>query len=227
MSLKSIAFQLIISASFATSAIALPPGPITGRLNSRAELEAVLGDSAVTETFETFQVPPNPLGMAGFFGPLTSNSIVRGQGPGLVKPGISFQVPSELQWYDTTAFGGNSKRLSFSSGDAYNISFDPPVHAFGIDFTAIPMTSGSSSLYVYDTTGDTVGRFEYGTVNDPQTPTFVGFAHPDGIGGIGILTFGGGPILDNFTFGRVPEPSGISIAALLGAAFFLRCRHLS
>ena len=214
----------VVIATFSLASALTAASPI-GRLDSRSQLDAILGTASVTENFEAFEVPTNnELGYFNFFGPLTSNSVIQGQGPGLVVSGISIRTNSQLQWYNTAALGGNSKRLGFTSGQAYLIDFSTPVSAFGFDFTAVPTTSGSSSMYVYDTKGDTVGQFQYALVNNPLVPTFAGFSHPDGISGVEIFTFQGGPILDNFTFGRVPEPSAL-ILATVGSVIVLSSRR--
>src|SRR5262245_22042421 len=74
---------------------------------NRALLNSLLGGSATTEDFENLVVAPNAF--IEFDAPLDSTSVKLGQGPGLVVPGIRFNLsPGSLQVYGTTVFGGNS-----------------------------------------------------------------------------------------------------------------------
>jgi hypothetical protein len=190
---------------------------------SREALIALLGDKVVTETYEANSVAADTF--AEFDGPLDSTSTPNGQGPGIVEPGIRFNVfPGSLQIYGETVFGGNSQRLSFSATSVYHITLDPPVTAFGLDMLSLPGYSGEPSISVYDPNDIFLGSFPVGVVNHPQNPTFFGFQNAGGISRFDITVFTGGPILDNVTFERiVPEPDTIllftaaSFALLVGA----------
>jgi hypothetical protein len=182
-------------------------------LPSRAQLDAFLGSSAVTADFETYSIQPDKF--VGIGAPLDSQRIVNGQGPGLVPPGVAIAERTELQWYGTTVFGGNSKRLGFSSGSPYTITFNPPIVAFGVDLLSLPNHGDTVNIEVYSGPGR-IGSFDSPLVDDPQRPTFVGFRSPSflKISSVFISTFEGGPILDNLTFGRVPEPTTAMITAV-------------
>jgi hypothetical protein len=204
----------------ATSAAAFN---VAGRLSSRAELNNVLGPFAVHEDFETYEIAPYTF--EGFSSPLNANTIARGQGPGLVKQGIQFANQNELQWYGTTVFGGNSKRLSYSSGSQWDVLFTPPVTAFGVDLLSLETLSGITSISIINSADQVVEQFHSGNINSPRDPTFVGYAYPAGIRRITLGTYVGGPVFDNFTFGRVPEPSSFTAASAALLALLTRRRQ--
>jgi hypothetical protein len=193
---------------------------------TRAQLNALLGGGGKTENFEKFSVPDN--NFIEFSSPLDSTSIKNGQGPGLVVPGIRFAInPGGLQVYGTHVFGGNSQRLSFSATSAYLNTFNPPVTAFGLDLLALQGFSGSPQIAIYDAAHSFLGSFPVGTVGDPIMPTFFGFQHAGGISEFDITVFGGGPILDNVTFGNaVPEPATFPLILVTTLASLAARRRL-
>lgn len=196
----------------------------SGVLSSRSDLSDLLGNAAVTEGFELFSLPPESF--REFAGSLDASTTLLGQGPGLVVPGVRFSVYpiGQLQWYGTTLFGGDSQRLSFSLTIQYRIEFSPPVSAFGIDLGALPGHNNKSQFSVYNRQQMLVGMFDSADIDDPIDTTFAGFAFLPGISKVEFSAFAGGPIIDNVTFGRVPEPT--SAALLLACAMFARrIRH--
>jgi len=205
--------NLILASLFlATSTSDVWANSAGSRLTTRAQLEAILGSTAVTEDFESYAISPNAFD--GFSSPLDSTTAIRGQGPGLVIPGFRVRTEvGELQWYGTTVFGGNSKRLSFSSGQYMFVHFTRPVTAFGVDLLSLEGYSGRALIELFAPgPGDKlIGSFDSEVVNNAQTPTFVGYAEPAGIGIFTISTFVGGPTLDNLTFQGVPEPGGMAL----------------
>lgn len=179
---------------------------------TRVELAQLLGPAAVTEDFQSFAVPASEF--REFEGSLDSAAVKLGQGPGLVEPGIRFNVYpiGQLQWYGTQVFGGDSQRLSFSLTDAYGIDFSPPVRGAGLDLTSLEMLSGTANVRVFDNQGSQIAHFASSPIASPTEGTFVGYFHADGISRIEITTFEGGPILDDLIFAPVAEPTAGTLA---------------
>jgi hypothetical protein len=192
------------------------------RLNTRAELDAALGPTAVSADFETYQIAP--LVAEGADGPLTSSTVFRGQGPGLVPPGISIDHVSNLQWIGVGFREATSQRLGFSSLSPWTISFTPPTKAFGAELFASPGRVGVPSVEIFDGNDQLIASFFTDVVASPTDPVFFGYVHDLGIGRVQLGSFVGGPSLDNLTFARVPEPSAAS-AALVAAVVGLAVRR--
>lgn len=183
---------------------------------TRSDLLNQLGSGAVTETFESYSISP---GMAAMLDTATldSSTIVNGQGPGLVSPGVSFKTAGELTNYGNVLqlnapgyYGASSNEL-LSDTTGINIAFSAPVNAFGLDLRDFSGYTSSTDIYVYDSSGNLV----YSTSNMglDGNPMFWGYGYYLGISKVVLLSpeSAWSPIIDNVTFGSssVPEPTSI------------------
>ncbi|MCD6051803.1 MAG: hypothetical protein K0Q55_3212, partial [Verrucomicrobia bacterium] len=85
-------------------------------ISSRAVLAARLESAAVTEDFESFVFPDEAALRVGVI--LDASSIIAGQGPGLVKPGVRLSAPDAematwrgLQWDRQFSYGLQSAAM--------------------------------------------------------------------------------------------------------------------
>jgi hypothetical protein len=72
-------------------------GIVSGLIEDRVALEAILAEDAKTEDFESISLPPNGLLQLG--PALNSETIHNGNGPGLVIPGVTFLTQTDTQIY--------------------------------------------------------------------------------------------------------------------------------
>ena len=181
-------------------------------LPDRASLNALLGARAVSEPLETYQVEsprdPDILGST-----LSSTTVVNGQGPGLVKPGVIFSLdpavspPPTLQWNPSGYFGLTTKTLAGSRSTLLAITFSAPTTAFGVAVKTYVQFSDTVVAVVYAADGVTeLGRRNLSLVGTGAV--FLGYSNPDA--GIGRVTLTSTtrpftPVIDDLAFGALPR----------------------
>jgi hypothetical protein len=200
------------------------------QIPTRADLVTLLGGPGTIEDFESYSIAP---GSATFTGitDLNSSTIVNGQGPGLVKPGLDFTFGTgELQWDGAGYFGSPSKEIlsGAPAGQPLTIKFtDGTVDAFGVDLRAFSGYAATADVKIYaldDTT--LVGEISGVALSTDGTPVFAGWHNAGGIGEV-VLSQDGqpwSPIIDNLEYGAaapsgVPEPSSLVVFGVAGVAF--------
>ena len=194
----------------------------------RSTLNAILGASAVTETFEGYSISAGNAEVLGVT-TLDSTTVANGQGPGLVIGGFSISS-SELQWNGNGYYGLSTE--SVSGSDPLTIDFTSLTRAFGVDLETYSGFPNTFNATVYATDNTTVIGMISGISVPTPSAVFFGFQDTAGIGSVTFSDASAGfsPVLDNLEFGSggaVPEPSSIVLgctAALIGLVYSLRRR---
>ena len=223
----------LIKFVLASAAIALGLATQAGaqRINTRAELDALLGANQVLEDFESFDVAVGDAVNLDVFS-LDHNSIVNGQGPNLVEPGAAYSDPSQiqLQWNGDQYFGLNTKTIlsNGNSGDI-RISFSPLVQAMGIDTRAYQGFPYDGFFDVYAGGGGLLDSIAFSLIGGGAENVFLGYRHDAGIGAVVIRSdnYHWSPLIDNNGYGNlIPEP-GTLAAVALGLLTLRRARRKS
>ena len=187
---------------------------IASVVTSREELAGQLGAAAITENFEGFVLAPDTAARVGTV--LDSNSVVSGQGPGLVQPGLRFtQSPAGegLQWDRQFGYGLLSEALV--SDNKMIVDFTTPVTHVGFDMfwyhTQYP-PANPSTIQVF--AADQVTLLYTTNIFEPFAPDayFFGYANTNTIGRVILFRDEGGSLgvtalIDNLTFGFAPTLS--------------------
>ena len=202
-----------IALSYVASAQVIP---------DRATLNALLV-SSTTDDFETFNIADGTATGLDVFS-LDSTTIANGQGPGLVNPGATYidSNSDRLQWNGHTYFELNTKTI-IVPGD-FLITYQSVPQAMGIDakpFEGFPF-SGAMEIYDGATLLHTINFNMAGTAGEIK---FLGYQNAAGITHVVLkdLTDPFSPIIDDHTYGLVPEPASLTVLGL-GALALLRRR---
>lgn len=183
-------------------------------ISSRFILAAQLGQAAVIEDFESYIFPDEAAIRVGVM--VDEDSIIEGQGPGLVKPGVRFIAPDAefatwrgLQWDRQFSYGLTSAAMV--TDGLLVADFTVPVTHVGFDMfwfnIGTPLTT-PSTVQIYATDDTTL---LYSTnIFEPFAPDFHFFGYSDtrGIGKIVLFRdeapfISVSPIIDNLIFGYV------------------------
>jgi hypothetical protein len=208
---KSLAVSALLLTSFNTHA---------GIINSRTDLNTLLGGNQVLEDFET----PRLSGQVRYLGgPLNDDTTFSATlGNHLVQPGVTFQRNPDytlasgyrgIDWNPAGYFGAASQALSGAGGSGgasirndFQIVFTAPVTAFGVDLMAYSGYAADGIVSVYDTAGTLLSSTNIsGTAG---TGTFFGWENADGIGKITVHDTPDRNYIqfDNLGFGVTPVP---------------------
>jgi hypothetical protein len=182
-----------------------------GTIATRNELVGQLGAGAITENFETFVLPPDGTARVGTN--LNSDSVVAGQGPGLVKPGLTFiQSPARegLQWDRQFGYGLLSEALV--SDKKMIIDFANPVTHVGFNMFWYHTEFAPANPTTVEVYGPDKASLLYTTnIFEPFAPDFYFFGYADGNGIGRIILFrqegsslGVTALIDDLTFGFAP-----------------------
>ncbi len=179
------------------------------RLNSRNQLDSLLGSNRIYEDFESFSVSFE--GQLVSTVPLNSTSTFAGQGPGLVQDGATYQSGggSGRLWLNGDGYYGlKSKTLGDSSewgGNGIQILYTSSVNAIGFDMQNYVGYGMAGMVSVYDTVD---GLISTTSVNGG----FFGWENIAG-GGIGSVFIAANDrnyiMIDNHGYGIVPEPATV------------------
>jgi hypothetical protein len=198
----------LVAAAVSSSAWA---GPVA----TRAALDAMLGAGATNENFESYPVASG--GLVGVGASLSSTSTPNGQGPGLIAAGVTISTSSgSVTWQGDNFYGLPSKTMGTDVSFDITIDFTAFADAVGVDllnYGGYPSTYDVTVFALDDTT--VLQQFTGYTFPSAVTPLFFGFENAGGIGSLRIdRTSGFGPVIDNLTFGTVPEPASIALVAM-------------
>lgn len=215
MKTQTIALMVVISVS----------GAYAQQIGDRATLNSLLA-SSTTDDFESYNISSgSATGMNVTF--LDSLTIVNGQGPGLVNVGATYSDPSilQMQWNGDQYFGLNSKTiLSNGSTGAIRIDYSGGVHAMGLDARAFSGFGYSGVMDVYNG-ATSVGSIGFSLTNGGSESVFLGWQNGGGITHVIVSSgaFSWSPIIDDHTYGAVPEPMTMAVLGA-GLAFLSRRR---
>jgi hypothetical protein len=195
-------------------------GVQASQINTRTDLDNLLGANQVFEDFETPAITSQTRYSGG---PFNSSVDFAGLGTGLVVDGITFQRNTSvvdvgapgyrgIDWNPNGYFGATSQRLSGAGGSGgastrndFQFIFTVPVTAFGVDLTAYSGFASTGKASVYDTSDNLLGTVN---VSGTVAGTFFGW---ENTGGIGKVYFHDNPNqnyiqFDNLGFGVAPVP---------------------
>lgn len=202
---------LFVAAGFATIASAQ-------QIGTRAQLNTILGGGGTTDNFETYTGLGSGAVNLGITH-LDSTTVVNGQGPGLVNSGASYDSVGNngLQWNGAGYFGQTSQDF-LSNNQTLKITYSGFVQAMGVDLSTFAGYGDTFTITVYNAAGAQLGQVQ---IVDSGTSGMSEFFGWQSSGGIASVTFsdavhGWSPIIDNHTYGAVPEPASM-LALALGA----------
>ncbi|MCL4222033.1 MAG: hypothetical protein KJZ65_11770 [Phycisphaerales bacterium] len=177
---------------------AVAPVATAQPIETRAQLEAVLGDALVLEDFEGFSIhggtsvaAPNPL-----------NSATQPAGWGIM-PGVTYSSPHWLRVYASFVWGDDSNVLA--GGDDLLIAFDQPQQAVGLDVVSITGNVMYHDVVTFSHGEDVLGTVELDLL--PGGEAFVGWRHPAGITHVRVreTATAGWAIIDNVAWGLMAD----------------------
>ncbi len=214
--------------AFAVGGLALAPAVQGAALADRPALQAVLGGPGTLEDFESYVVAVPGTADAMGVELLDSTTIVNGQGPGLVVPGVTFTAPpgDGLQWDDVGYVGAPSKEIlvGVPAGQPLGIDFAGAVGAFGVDLRAFTGFSATATMTIFAADDTSViGVLSSLSLGGGGSPIFAGWEDAGGIGRVELTQtdWPWSPIIDNLEFGShdgTPVPEAGSTLASLGLA---------
>jgi hypothetical protein len=177
---------------------------------SRDDLENILGGPGTIEDFSAYSIADGTADATGV-SELNADTIVNGQGPGLVQPDLDFTFASGLlQWDGAGYFGSPSKEILSGAppGQPLTITFTSgTVTAFGVDLRAFSGFGATADMKVFALDGTTlIGELSGITLPDTGVPVFAGWYDPDGIGVVQLTQTAQpwSPIITNLEYGTAP-----------------------
>lgn len=200
---------------------AVPLGASAQQINDRATLNSLL-TSSVTDDFESFDIGSGGATTTDVSS-LDSGSVVNGQGPGLVNPGATYSGDGSIQWNGDQYYNIATKSiLDNSSNGTLKIDYANGTQAMGLDANNFVGFGYSGQMDVYNG-ASLVGTVKFNLAGNGGETVFLGYQNAAGITSVVISspTYSWSPIIDNHTYGVVPEP--FSMATLgIGALALLR-----
>ncbi len=207
----------------AVAAIALlftPASASAGLIADRVALQTQLGAAAITEDFESWTselVSDSP------FTVLDADTVIAGQGPGIVNPGLRFtniasnRNVDDLQLDRRSEFSIPSGSL-LAEGGTLVIDFLVPITHAGFDFFQFDGFADTASVQVFASDDSTVIFQTARVLPAPNAPasTFFGYTDLGGIGSVRIRSTvkGWSPLVDDLTYGDIPEPASLCMLGL-------------
>lgn len=195
---------------------AVAAGANAQQIADRATLNSLLTSSS-TDDFEKYDVA---VGFADNLDTavLDSNTVTNGQGPGLVLPGATYTDPSgvHLQWNGDQYVGMNSKTL-LSNGTTGDIRMDYSgfVQAMGVDVKVFAGFGFDGQVDFFNGT-QLLGTVKVSLAGLAGESVFAGWQNAAGITNVMVSSanYPWSPIIDDHTYGVVPEPATLSALGL-------------
>jgi hypothetical protein len=186
---------------------------------SRAQLNYLLADGAITDDFETLEVADSSMIECGV-SLLDETTVVAGQGPGLVSPGAAyFSLRAPITWMGNyyqgfpmtrTLIAWNPSPPSITMAPqlffGFQIAYSPPApQLVGVDMLALAQLD-YLTVEIYGPADELVQEIVIDTQQvGVGRAYFFGYRHDEGIGKLVIKNtkFGTvlGPNIDNHTYG--------------------------
>jgi hypothetical protein len=200
-------------------------------LANRSALTTLPGGSAETEGFESLNIGANTnVALAQTLDATTLVTVNnQEQGPGLILPGLHFQVTGGNLTWNGQGLSKTVGVLSHSpSHFLLSVSFPAGTQAAGVDLGAV---GADETLTVTSFAPDGTTILDAPTtIALPLSGNFTTFyatADPQGIGSISIQESGDffGATMDNVTFGKTPEPATAALLSLAAPLLLARRRR--
>lgn len=206
---------------------ALPMFASAQVIANRATLNALLL-SSTTDDFEPYSVGVGGADVMNS-STLDSTSIINGQGPGLVNPGARYSEPGglNLQWNGDTYFGLTTKTiLANGATGAFRIDYAGATQAMGLDAENFSGFGYTGSMEIWNG-GTLVDTLNFNMSGNSGEFKFLGYQNNAGITHVIISspTYSWSPIIDDHTYGVVPEPATMIALGAGLAAFAARRRR--
>ena len=186
-----------------------------GPVATRAVLDAMIEVGASKETFESYPVAAASFVTVG--SSLSSTSTPNGQSAGLIAPGVTLSTSNgDVLWQGANYFNLPTKTIGATPGTDIIIDFTVFTNAVGVDLLNYGGYRATYDVTVFGL-DDTTTLQSFTGINFPEaaTPTFFGFEHAAGVGRLSVVAVAGfGPVIDNLTFGTVPEPASLALVGL-------------
>lgn len=187
---------------------------------TRGQLNSLLA-SSTTDDFETFAVGDSAASYMTLSA-LDHTTVLNGQGPGLVNPGSTYLFPGgNIQWNGNNYYNLQTKTIMSGSQYLY-IDYSVQTQAFGIDLRGFLTYPYSGTVYVFDMAAVQIAVIPFNIASGGTESVFVGWQNDPGIKRVEIYSsaYTWSPIIDNHTYGVVPEPAslvalGIGLTAVL------------
>lgn len=178
------------------------------QIGSRAALNALLAGSTADD-FESFNIGVSDAVNLDV-SVLDSTTVANGQGPGLVKPGATYTDTSgvHLQWNGDQYFGLNTKTILSNGGGTIRIDYAGFTQAVGLDAKVYNGYGYSGGLDIYNG-GSLLGSINFNMAGNVGESAFLGWQDDGGITHVILSspTYSWSPLIDDHTYGVVPEPT--------------------
>ena len=178
------------------------------------------GVSAQT-TFEDFEMLPLSPGGTEFMGanPLDENSIIAGQGPGLVEDGCVYTSSSSGLWlYGAGYFGVTPSQSIASSGSgSLWMDYDTPVTFCEFEVYALTGFPDVIDVHAYDSGGALISSHTAVVLTDSANPVTLNFSAAD-IAAVEVTsnTYHWTPFFDNHEFGNLQTGPTLTVLGTCG-----------
>ena len=196
----------------------------------RSTLDAMLGENAISETFE--RIPLSVGSGVGGDGTLSAISSGGSWPDDMIVPGLTLRSAPENNYLEWNYFD-EAYTKTLVAGTSLTIQFWNPATAFGInlkDFATRRVLVAGVTVF-----GPDNFTVLYSSTNlailDPTTGTFFGYSSSNGIGSVTFHTVvdssgpGYSPTIDNLSFSPIPEPSTTALGALGLLGLLVMCRR--
>ncbi len=177
------------------------------QIPDRATLDGILGGNQVLEDFETYDVDD------GLWADLNidwldETTVVNGQGPGLVQPGVWYMAGSlgDFQWNGDSYYEVETKTLQanqYYQDIDITIFYPDIVQAMGIDLREMQAFPDSGTVEVYDYNDELISTTVFSFDTGGAENVFFGWRHDEGIWRVVIKNdwYSWSPMIDNHGYG--------------------------